>query len=67
LRIFALQRPRRRGIVSRYPWSENHQAGQHFELDRFIETNFVLVKRGSDVESLGVGMQFDAWNTATPR
>jgi FkbM family methyltransferase len=36
----------------------------HYELDRFIETNFVLVKCGSPIERLGVAMRFDASNTA---
>jgi len=39
----------------------------HPELDRFIETNFVLVRRGSPLEALGVPMAFDATNAAAPR
>ncbi|MBM4359922.1 MAG: FkbM family methyltransferase [Deltaproteobacteria bacterium] len=39
----------------------------HYELDRFVETNFVLVKRGGPLERLGVAMRFDESNTAVPR
>lgn len=38
----------------------------HFELDRFIEANFVLVRRGSSFEAFGTGMEFNDFNTAAP-
>lgn len=38
----------------------------HPELDRFLEANFVLIRRGSPLEALGVPMVFDATNSAAP-
>jgi FkbM family methyltransferase len=40
--------------------------GWHFELDRYFENNYVLVRRGSDLERLGRPWQFDAGNAALP-
>lgn len=34
----------------------------HFELDRFFENNYVLIRDGSDLRSLGSTIQFDASN-----
>jgi FkbM family methyltransferase len=40
---------------------EFHEAW-HFELGRFFENNYVLVRRGSPVERLGADVRFDAHN-----
>jgi FkbM family methyltransferase len=37
----------------------------HPELDRFFETNFVLVRRGSPLERLGLQVSFDHTNSVT--
>lgn len=34
----------------------------HFELDRFFEGNYVLVRRGSRIDALGRGYEFDGSN-----
>lgn len=34
----------------------------HFELDRYFENNYVLIRNGSDLRSLGSTVQFDASN-----
>jgi FkbM family methyltransferase len=36
----------------------------HFELDRYIETNYVLLRIGSGYEELGTAMRFDRFNVA---
>lgn len=36
----------------------------HFELDRFFENNYVLVRLGSTIEHLGVAARFDRSNVA---
>jgi len=39
----------------------------HFELERFFENNYVLIRQGSAIENLGCEMEFDASNTAVPK
>ncbi len=39
-------------------------ANWHPELDRYFEANYVLVRRGSQIESLGAPMTFDRYGTA---
>ena len=39
----------------------------HFELERFFENNYVLIRHGSAVENLGCEMEFDSSNSARPK
>lgn len=36
----------------------------HFELDRYFENNYVLIRKGSDLESIGRTVRFDARNVS---
>lgn len=38
----------------------------HPELDRFFEGNYVLIRKGSEIEKLGVFMRFDVGNVLVP-
>lgn len=59
------------GLIEDLPYVFGKLAGDrilvfsewHFEMDRFFENNYVLVKKGGPFETLCVGAHYDAFNT----
>lgn len=62
------------GLIEGTPYRFGKLAGRsmeffdrwHFELDRYFENNYVLVRKTSEIERLGRSMAFDSTNSAVP-